>query len=245
MERILFGQRWRSHQSFARKGSRIYRSLYCALESWIRTQHQILLEEKLSWFKSPSQHRTLDTIDGEPMEFEWNIFPRFTTLQLCHEVQEFMSKMSTEPEDFTGRIIFMSMFNDISWGSEDNEQECESNADLVSSCARRFSPRRWSFLGPGSEKKWFFTHGSRPPGIWDRVAELMMVKFAESGHPVFRSTSPSSRGVLKIKEGGKLSIHNCVDPGTIETVFHTFISVNQLSIYGAVADVCKMWLMPW
>ena len=30
-------------------------------------------EEQLSWFKSSSQYRTLDTIDGEPMEFEWNI----------------------------------------------------------------------------------------------------------------------------------------------------------------------------
>ena len=26
--------------------------------------------------------------DGEPMEFEWNIFPRFNTLQLSQEVQE-------------------------------------------------------------------------------------------------------------------------------------------------------------
>ena len=49
-------------------------------------------------------------IDGEPMEFEWNIFPRFTTLQLCNKVQEFMSKMS-DPSQFKGRIIFMSMFN--------------------------------------------------------------------------------------------------------------------------------------
>ena len=71
------------------------------------------------------------------MEFEWNIFPGFTTLQLCNKVQEFLSKMS-EPEDFTGRIIFMSMFNDISWGSEDNEQECNANAGLVSVYARRF-----------------------------------------------------------------------------------------------------------
>ena len=29
-----------------------------------------------------SQDRTLDTIDGEPIEFECNIFPGFTTLQL-------------------------------------------------------------------------------------------------------------------------------------------------------------------
>ena len=47
-------------------------------------------EDKLTWFKSSSQYRTLDTIDGEPMELEWNIFPGFTTLQLVREVQEFL-----------------------------------------------------------------------------------------------------------------------------------------------------------
>ena len=69
-------------------------------------------------------------------------------------------------------------------------------------------------------------------------AELMMLKF-ESGHPVFRSTSPLSRGVLKSKGGGKLSIHYCADFETIETVFRTIISVNQLSLYGAVAEMCE------
>ena len=72
-------------------------------------------EERLTWFKSSSEYKALDRIDGEPMEFEWNIFPGFTTLQLCNKVQEFMSKMSDQPEEFKGRIIFMSMFNDISW----------------------------------------------------------------------------------------------------------------------------------
>ena len=33
----------------------------------------IVWEDKLTWFKSSSQYRALDTIDGEPMEFEWNI----------------------------------------------------------------------------------------------------------------------------------------------------------------------------
>ena len=164
-------------------------------------------EDRLTWFKSSSEYRALDTIDGEPMEFEWNIFPGFTTLQLVREVQEFLSKMSIQPEDFTGRIIFMSMFNDISWGSKDDEQECELSAQLVSIYARRFSPGKWSFLGPGSEKKWYSTHEYNPQGEWDRVAEQMMIKFAESGHPVFRATSPLSRGTLKSKGGGKLSIH--------------------------------------
>ena len=66
-----------------------------------------------------------------------------------------------------------------------------------------------------------------------------MITFAESKHPIFRSTSPLSRGVLKSKSGGKLIIHFCADGETIETVFRTIISVNQLSIYGAVSDLCE------
>ena len=31
-------------------------------------------EDRLMWFKSSSEYRALDTINGEPMEFEWNIF---------------------------------------------------------------------------------------------------------------------------------------------------------------------------
>ena len=133
----------------------------------------------------------------------------------------------------------MWMFNDISWGSQDNEQECESNANLVSIYSRRFSPGRWSFLGPGSEKKWCSSYDTRPQGEWNRVAELMMIKFRESGHPVFRATSPLSRGTLKSRGGGKLSIHFCADGDTVETVFRTIISVNQPSISGAVSDVCE------
>ena len=65
-------------------------------------------EQQLSWFNNSSQYRALDRIDGEPMEFEWNIFPGFTTLQLTNKVQEeFMTKMG-DPSHSEGRIIFMS-----------------------------------------------------------------------------------------------------------------------------------------
>ena len=60
-------------------------------------QSNFAWEDRLTWFKSSSEYRALDTIDGEPMEFEWNNFPGFTTLQLCNKVQEFQSNMSTEP----------------------------------------------------------------------------------------------------------------------------------------------------
>ena len=62
----------------------------------------------------------------------------------------------------------MSMFNDISWESKDNKKECESNAQLVSLFAKRFGAGQWSFLGPGSEKKWYSISEDSPQGEWDK-----------------------------------------------------------------------------
>ena len=67
------------------------------------------------------------------------------------------------------------------------------------------------------------------------MAEKMMVTLAESGHPVFRATSPLSRGQLKSKGGGKLSIHYCANLETIKTVFRTI----KLSLYESVAEMCE------
>ena len=133
-------------------------------------------EEKLSWFKDIHHNTEFGTIDGEPMEFDCNIFPGFTALQPINKVQEFMTKMG-DPAQFQGRSIFMSIFNDIIRGSEDNERECIANATFVTSFAKRFPAGRWTFLGLGSEKNWYSTYIDRPRGEWDRVAELIMIKF--------------------------------------------------------------------
>ena len=132
----------------------------------------------------------------------------------------------------------MSMFNDISCGTRDNEQECLANARLVSLYARKFGKGQWSFIGPGSEKKWYSMKEDSPQGIWDKIAERMLIEFAESGCPIFRAASPLSRGQLKSKGHGKLSIHFAAVQETIETLFRIIVSVNQLSLYGAVAEVC-------
>ena len=67
----------------------------------------------------------------------------------------------------------------------------------------------------------------------------MLLELAESGHPTFRATTPLSRGQLKSEGHGKLSIHFAADEHTIETIFRIILSVNQLSIYGAVAAICE------
>ena len=65
----------------------------------------------------------------------------------------------------------------------------------------------------------------------------MLLEFAESGHPIFRATTPLSRGTLKSKGRGKLSFHFAADQDTIDTIYRSILSVNQLSVYGAVATI--------
>ena len=45
------------------------------------------------------------------------------------------------------------------------------------------NPFRWSFLGPGSEKKWYSTLECKPQGEWDRVAELMVLNSVKADTP--------------------------------------------------------------
>ena len=67
----------------------------------------------------------------------------------------------------------------------------------------------------------------------------MLVEFAESGCPIFCAITPLSRGQLKSKGHGKLSIHFTADYPTIDTIFRIIVSANQLSLYGAVAEMCE------
>ena len=74
-------------------------------------------KDKIKWFFWETRHlKELDRIDGEPMEFEWKNYPGFTTLGILAEIQKMMAESKCEPEQFQGRIIFMSMYDDIAWG---------------------------------------------------------------------------------------------------------------------------------
>ena len=154
-------------------------------------------EIRIKWFLETRYHKDLDVIDGEPMELEWKIVQGFTTLGIVDEIQKMMTESKCEPEQFKGRIIFMSMYNDIDWRSRGKKENCIANALRVTEYARRFTQGHWSFLGPGSEKKWCGTHVNKPDGEWDKTAEGIMLNFAESGHPVFRARSALEREEFK------------------------------------------------
>ena len=193
-------------------------------------------KKRIEGIKTDKSNREYDGINGESTEFEWNIFPGFTTLQLCDKISDLLSSVGQSPDNFTGRILFMSMFNDISCGTKDNEQECLAHARVVSLYARKFGTGQWSFIGPGSEK---VSYSIKEDSLWDNIAEKMLVEFAESGCPIFRATTPLSRGQLRSKGHGKLSIHFAATQETIETIFRIIVSANQFSLYGAVAEMCE------
>ena len=151
------------------------------------------------------------------------------TLQLCDKVKDLLSRLGETPANFTGRIILMSMFNDISCGTKDNAQECLAHARLVSLYARRFGKGQKSLIGLGSEKKWSSIKEDSPHGILDNLEEKMLLEFAESGCQIFRATTPLSRGQLKSKGHGKLSIHFADDNDTIETFSHDrFLQISSV-----------------
>ena len=195
-------------------------------------------KDRVAGVRAERNYRDFDDVKGESAEFEWNIFPGFTTLQLCGKVNDLLSDTGEAPETFTRRILFMSMFNDISCEGKGNKEQCLKDADFVKTIARRFGIGQWSFIGPSSQKKWYPSENS-PQGEWDYIAEDMLLKFAESGHPIFRATTPLSRGKLKSKGKGKVSIHFSTDTDTIDTIYRIILSVNQLSVYGAVAAISE------
>ena len=70
-------------------------------------------KNRVAGVRGERDYRDYDTVSGETTEFEWNIFQGFTTLQLFDRISDLLSSLGQTPESFTGRILFMSMFNDF------------------------------------------------------------------------------------------------------------------------------------
>ena len=147
-------------------------------------------KKRIEWIKTSQSYRDFDGISGEPTEFEWNIFPGFDTLQLCGKVKDLLSRLGETPENFTGRILFMSMFNDISCDRKTMKKNVWQMPKSSSILAKKFGIGQWSFIGPDSAKKLYSVVEDSPQGISDNIAEKMLLEFAESGCPSFRATTP-------------------------------------------------------
>ena len=78
-------------------------------------------------------------------------------MQILQKIQNDLRERNIEPEKFTDRIIFLSMFNDIDWTRKGNDGISISNSENVMEYAKKFSQGHWTFLGLGDEKKLYGT----------------------------------------------------------------------------------------
>ena len=64
-----------------------------------------LQDGEVGWeeFQMSASYKELLGIDGEPIEFEWNILPGFSSLQLLQKIQNDLRERNIEPEKFTDR----------------------------------------------------------------------------------------------------------------------------------------------
>ena len=136
-------------------------------------------KNRVAGIQSERSYRDYDAINGEPTEFEWNIFPGFTTLQLCDKIGDLLSDLGQTPETFTRRIFLCQCSMTSPETEKGNKEECLKNAETVKVLAKKFGIGQWSFIGPGSEKKWYSSENS-PQRAWDNIAEQMFLDFAES-----------------------------------------------------------------
>ena len=129
----------------------------------------------------------------------------------------------------------------IEWRAKGNKERCEYNSLTVATCARRFFRGHYMGLSWGLNQKRSGTELT-PTDMTDhgiKSAENIMANISGSGHPIFRAPSAFEREELRSKEGGKKSIHFNDSHENIELLLRTVIFANQLSIYGAIADLCN------
>ena len=98
-------------------------------------------KNRVAGVRAERSYRDYEDVSGESTEFEWNIFPGFPSLQLCDKISNLLSSLGQSPETFTGRILFMSMFNDISCDRYDNKDGCLKNAEFV----KTFCKKIWNW----------------------------------------------------------------------------------------------------
>ena len=108
-------------------------------------------KEQIHYFQHSNEYAELSGIDGEPIEFDVEYFPGFTSIEILRHIQLDLNARRIYPEQFEGRIIFMSVFNDID--RTGNSDVCTPDARKVSDDANEFQRRHWSFFDPGDEEK--------------------------------------------------------------------------------------------
>ena len=194
-----------------------------------------ILNERESANKTESAISSSWTLSMENrFVFKWKVFPGHTAKQRLQLIRKLMgNELKIQLQDFEGRAIFMSMYNDIDWTAK--TEIFLENSSLIFDYAMKLPTRTRTFFGPGDENKWCVTVAERPSGEWNRTAERMMLNFAEG---ILCSEEPVlwHEEYCKARAARKVSIHFNAEPQTADLFFRSVLAARTLSIYGAVAS---------
>ena len=168
----------------------------------------------------------MNRIDGMPTEFEWKIFSGITALASSRSFQNYLQiysvNRSTSKAGSSSCPCLMTLYG--------MQKETKNNVYTIHRQLQNMLANSLVDIG--------LSWGLHQKRNGADMAEEMMDNFSRSGHPIFRATSAFPRGELRIKGGGNKSKHFNGSNENIELPLRTVISANQLSIYGAVADLC-------
>ena len=95
--------------------------------------------DRVSTLKMCHTFRELQGLDGEPIDFEWKIFPGATVLDTLQKIQADLQGKHITPANFSDRIILMSMFNDFVLEKNDNEYSCALTLRKIKEYAKKIT----------------------------------------------------------------------------------------------------------
>ena len=166
-------------------------------------------------------------------------FPGFNTLQLSDEVKSLLLKLGETPENFTGRILFQcSMFNDISVDQKTTKKNAwqmpnsylctqgdleKDNGHLLVLVLKRSDILSVKIVHKENGTIW------RKGCYWNsQKADILL--------SVQQLHCPEVNSKAKVMENCRYTIQPIWNRLRL---FRIIISVNQLSRYGAVAEMCE------
>ena len=126
---------WSSHQ-VGRSKNACPHIQSCVWESCI------MIQKRMKNDKNRSMNFNDQTSTQNCMELMENqlsssgIFPGCTSIEILRQIQKVLQNSTKNPEQLEGRILFMSMFNDMDWTKNRISVECISNSKQVSDYAR-------------------------------------------------------------------------------------------------------------
>ena len=180
--------------------------------------------QRLGWIKSSQNYRNFDRIDGEPMEFEWKIFLRIQNVAAQWGSRKFTVQIGRNTRKFHRKnSIYVDVQRHFLWNKRQWRRmsgKCSTRIFVCKKIWKRTMVIHWS---------WF----------WEKVVLYQRGQSTRNLGQNCRKECCWNSRQLKSKVHGKLSIHLAADQETIETIFRIIVSANQLSLHGAVAEICE------